>query len=87
MSCKDAVELIAVDKEDFVQMNQLDTDEEKEHIKLVSRESLFRSATGSSQHRSSVFAFVILCQSSKARLVSNEWFTIITVLKPMFHRI
>ena len=35
VSCKDAVELIAVDKEDFVQMNQLDSDEEKEHIKLV----------------------------------------------------
>ncbi|KAL5252266.1 hypothetical protein ACHWQZ_G015144 [Mnemiopsis leidyi] len=33
VSCKDAVELIAVDKEDFVQMNQLDSDEEKEHIK------------------------------------------------------
>ena len=35
VSCKDAVELIAVDKEDFVQMNQLDSDEEKEHIKFV----------------------------------------------------
>ncbi|XP_063677951.1 cyclic nucleotide-binding domain-containing protein 2-like isoform X5 [Bolinopsis microptera] len=33
VSCKDAVELIAVDKEDFVQMNQLDSDEEKEHIR------------------------------------------------------
>ena len=35
VSCKDAVELIAVDKEDFVQMNQLDSDEEKEHIRFV----------------------------------------------------
>ena len=37
VSCKDAVELIAVDKEDFVQMNQLDSDEEKEHIRWVKR--------------------------------------------------
>ena len=33
VSCKDGVELIAVDKEDFVQMNQLDSDEEKEHVR------------------------------------------------------